>query len=142
MAGSDPKRTKSVRAVWTCLYPNSDAGTKITIVGRATIYGVLVTAPRDTFARGATRIRELIPVAVAQVHCDPIVRDRFIDAPLKIAIPHPKKIIALKNAARRNPVTYKNAEDLAGNVVVGRVVNHKSLLSNKFDNIRSGLSYR
>ena len=62
---------------------------------------------RAAFPYGVTGRRELVAVAVAQIYCDPVVRDRFIDAALEIAIAHIEKIIALKDDARRYPSAVK-----------------------------------
>jgi hypothetical protein len=89
-------------------------------------YGVLSGCFRAPSPYGVTRRRELVAVAVAQIYYDPVVRDRFIDAALEIAIAHFEKMIALKDAARRYPIAHENAEDLAANVLIGRPVGHKS----------------
>ena len=74
---------------------------------------------------GITSCRELISVAVAQIDCDPVVRDRLVDPALEIAIAYIEKIIALKHAARRYPVTRENVEDLAADILIGGSVKHR-----------------
>ena len=69
-----------------------------------------------------SRCRELISVAVSQIDGDPIVGDRLADPALEITVAHFKKIIALKRAGRRNPITHENAEDLTANILVGRSI--------------------
>src|SRR5262245_11117523 len=69
-----------------------------------------------------SRCRELIAVAVSQIDGDPIVGDRLADPALEITVAHFKKIIALKRAGRRNPITHENAEDLTANILVGRSI--------------------
>ena len=71
-----------------------------------------------------TRCRELISVAVAQIDRDPVVRNRLVDSSLEIAIAYIEKIIALKHAARRYPVTRENVEDLAADILIGGSVKH------------------
>ena len=89
-------------------------------------YEVLRGCFRAPSSYGVTRRRELVAVAVAQIYYDPVVRDRFIDAALEIAIAHFEKMIALKDAARRYPIAHENAEDLPANVLIGRPVDHRS----------------
>ena len=54
---------------------------------------------------GITRSRKLIAVAVAQIDRDPVVRDRLVYPALEIAVAYIEKIIALKRAARRYPIS-------------------------------------
>ena len=74
---------------------------------------------------GITRCRELIAVAVVGINRDPVVRDRFVDPALEVAIAYVEKIIALKGAARRYPVADENAEDLAADFIIGGSVTHQ-----------------
>ena len=74
---------------------------------------------------GITRCRELISVAVSQIDCDPVVRNRLVDSSLEIAIAYIEKIIALKHTARRYPVTRENVEDLAADVLIRGSVKHR-----------------
>jgi hypothetical protein len=74
----------------------------------------------------------MISVAVAQIDRDPVVRNRHVDSSLEISIAYIEKIIALKHAARRYPVTRENVEDLAANVLIGGSVKHRRALSASF----------
>ena len=73
----------------------------------------------DQPPHGITRCRELIAVAVAQIDCDPVVRDRLVHPALEIAVAYVEKIVALKCAARRYTVAHENAENLTANFLVG-----------------------
>lgn len=79
----------------------------------------------DHLPCGITSCRELISAAVAQIDCDPVVRDRLVDPALEITIAYIEKIIALKHAARRYPVTRENVEDLAADILIGGSVKHR-----------------
>jgi hypothetical protein len=74
------------------------------------------------------RFRELIAVAVSQIDGDPVVGDRLVDPALEIAVAHFKKIIALQRAARRNPMSHENAEDLTADVHIRKSVMHGSTI--------------
>lgn len=80
---------------------------------------------------GITRCGELISVAVARVDCYPVVRDRLVESALEIAIAYIEKIIALKHAACRYPVTRENVEDLAADVLIGGSVKHQVQVSQR-----------
>ena len=84
----------------------------------------LAKYPVDHLPHGITRCRELIAVAVAQIDCDPVIRDCLVHPALEIAVADVEKIIAQKQAARRYPVAHENAEDLAADFIIGRSVKH------------------
>ena len=94
------------------------------------IYG-LAKYRVDHPARGIALCREVIAVAVAQIDRNPVVCYRLVDPALEIAVAHVIKIITLKHAARRYPVAYKNAENLAADLIIGRSVEHVARLRSR-----------
>ena len=61
---------------------------------------------------------------VAQIDRDPVVSNRLVDPALEVTVADVEKMIALKRPAHRYPVTHKNAEDLAADVLIRGSVKH------------------